>query len=161
MEHSICLEIQIVILFIGRWKTIIWPLSIECGDYFAWLRSAAFQLVVDWNIASQGRTQTACHATAKVLLYTLPLYWLSRMIWRIYWNGKKLDGYPYNHQQCHHHYQEHNHHSHRHTSIHRSISQSTMLIIMWMHITGMIFFFSFVVYYHCALFNQYCSSFCI
>ena len=45
--------------------------------------------------------------------------------------------------------------------IHQSISRSTMLVIMWMHITGMICFFSVVVYYHCATVNQYCSNFCI
>ena len=90
----------------------------------------------------------------EVLLYTLPVNWLSRMIRRISWNGKKLHGYPYNHQQCQHHYQEHNHHSHRHTSIHRSMSQSTMLIIMWMHITGMLFFFQF----SCILSLCYCQS---
>ena len=102
----------------GVQKVIIWPSLIEHGGNFAWLRSATFQPLVDLNIASPGRTQTACHSTARGLLYTLPLYWLSGMLRRIYWNGK-LNSYR-------------DRHMYTNTSIHPSIHPSTiMLNALW------------------------------
>ena len=102
----------------GVQKVIILPSLIEHDGNFVWLRSATFQPLVDWNIASLGRTQIARHSTARGLLYTLPLYWLSGMLRRIYWNGK-LDSYR-------------DRHMYTNTSIHPSIHPSTiMLNALW------------------------------